>query len=229
MNNKKKEEINKCPDDQFMTRTLEQLTDGKDDLDPMDHQNEADAAQKDPEENLSAGKELFFFLRSFAIFVLAWLIVSNYIVLPIQVQGSSMYPTLEDKASGLSNLLGKETSNIERFDIVIINIKGENKRIVKRVIGLPGETVSYQNGKLSINGEPRQETFLNQAYVESYKGTFMTDVAPITLGADEYYCLGDNRPHSSDSRYYGAFKAEDITAKGIFILFPFHQFGVKTW
>jgi signal peptidase I len=57
----------------------------------------------------------------------------------------------------------------------------------------------------------------------------MTDVEPLTLGEDEYYCLGDNRPASRDSRYYGPFREESIVAKGAFILYPFDQFGVKSW
>ena len=216
-----KENIDKN-DDLIETRIIEQLTDGKDNSDYS-----AAPILSDDMKPLSAKKEILSFIRSMAIFILAFGIVSNFIVMPIQVQGSSMYPTLEDKSSGFSNLFGKETESIDRFDIVIIKIG--NKRIVKRVVGLPGETVSYQNGMLFINGEHVSENFLEESYVGGYKGTFMADVLPITLGPDEYYCLGDNRPHSSDSRYYGAFKAEDITSKGIFIVFPFDQFGVKSW
>lgn len=208
-------------DDSSETRIIEQLTDEEH---ISDHNTKSAA---DEEESLSAKREVFSFFRSMIIFMLAFVIVTNFIVLPIQVQGSSMYPTLEDQSSGLSNLLGKETESIKRFDIVIIKIG--NKRIVKRVIGLPGETISYQNGMLYVNGEHVTENFLDKSYVEGYEGNFMANVTPITLGTDEYYCLGDNRPHSSDSRYYGAFKAEDITSKGIFIVFPFDQFGVKSW
>jgi len=72
-----------------------------------------------------------------------------------------------------------------------------------------------------INGEHVSENFLEESYVGGYKGTFMADVLPLHLGPDEYYCLGDNRPHSSDSRYYGAFKAEDITFEGNIYCLPF--------
>lgn len=209
-------------DDLSETRVMEQLTDGE-----CYSDHSISPAHIDDKEPLSATKEIISFIRYVFILFVAFAIVSNFIVLPIQVQGSSMYPTLEDHSSGFSNLIGKEMGSISRFDIVIIKIS--NKRIVKRVIGLPGETVSYQKGMLYINGEQVAENFLNQSYVEGYGGTFMADVAPITLGENEYYCLGDNRPRSSDSRRYGAFHKEDITSKGVFILFPFDQFGVKNW
>jgi signal peptidase I len=227
--NSKEKEMEDQTDDLYDTRMIEKLTDGDDEQDPSADINAAEPLLDDLQEHSSARKETFSFLRSMAVFAFAFIIVSNFIVMPIQIQGSSMYPTLEDQSSGFSNLLGKETSSINRFDVVIIQIKNENMRIVKRVIGLPGETVFYQNGKLYINGEYTQEDFLDKTYVDQYQGTFMTDVTPVTLGADEYYCLGDNRPHSTDSRYYGSFKAQDIASKGVFIIFPFDQFGVRSW
>jgi len=140
-----------------------------------------------------------------------------------------MYPELSDTSVGFSNVVGYNISGLKRFDIVIIYVAEKDEYLVKRVIGLPGETVSYKDGKLYINGEYVKEDFLDQTYVSSYNGTFMADVSPITIGDDEYYCLGDNRPHSSDSRYYGPFKKENIKSKGIFIFWPFSNFGVETW
>ena len=178
---------------------------------------------------MTAQKELFSFLRSLVIFTLAIAIVKNYIVLPVQIHGSSMYPSLENEASGYSNLLGYHSTDLKRFDIVIIYIPQKDEYIVKRLIGLPGETVSYQNGMLYINGEHVAEDFLDAKYVATYNGTFMNDVAPVVLGEDEYYCLGDNRPHSSDSRYYGPFPKENIRSKGIFLYWPLRDFGLHTW
>lgn len=157
------------------------------------------------------------------------LVVTNYIVTPVQVKGSSMYPTLEDGSLGFSNIIGYKISGIRRFDVVVVYLEEKNEYLVKRVVGLPGETVSYKDGQLYINNEAVDEPFFDKDYRDSYGSAFMSDVDPVTLGDDEYYCLGDNRPHSSDSRYYGAFKKEDIRSKGIFIYWPFSDFGVKTW
>ena len=101
--------------------------------------------------------------------------------------------------------------------------------LIKRVIGLPGETVEYRNNQLYINGEPVEEPFLDASYTSTYPGTFTSDFKTEKLGEDEYFCMGDNRPHSSDSRYYGAFHKSDIVSKGVFVIYPFKAFGVYTW
>ena len=97
------------------------------------------------------------------------------------------------------------------------------------MVGLPGETISYTDGVLYVDGAPVNETFFDEAYVSTYGADFMRDIEPVTLKEDEYYCLGDNRPHSSDSRVYGPFKEDVIVAKGALILFPLAEFGVRTW
>ena len=159
--------------------------------------------------------------------IIVFLIV-NFIARPIRVEGSSMYPTLHSNALGFANVYGKKFGTLKRFDIAIIEVENR-KYLVKRIVGLPGETIQYVNGQLQVDGKTIEEPFLNTDYRANKEGIFMEDVSPITLGEDEYYCLGDNRPASRDSRYYGPFHASQIIAKGAFIFFPFNQFGVKSW
>lgn len=186
--------------------------------------------EKEPPEKKSIGREILSFLLEIVIIMALVMVTVHYVVRPIVVVGSSMYPTLEDGEYGLSNVLGAELGHIDRFDIVIIYVEEKDEYIVKRVIGLPGETVSYTDGQLYIDGTATDEPFLDEDYMSTYAdGTFMTDVEPITLGDDEYYCLGDNRPHSTDSRYYGPFKESDIISKGVFVIYPFGEAGVRTW
>lgn len=153
----------------------------------------------------------------------------NFLIRPIRVEGSSMYPTLESDALGIANVLSVRMHDLNRFDIAIIYIEEEQKYLVKRIIGLPGETVAYRSGTLYINGEAVEENFLDTEYRSSYSGVFMADVDEITLGENEYYCLGDNRPNSKDSRFYGPFDRSQIRCKGAVILYPFADFGVKSW
>lgn len=234
------------------TQVLQTLTDPEeenriyeeDDYDLYDELNETSVMESltDPDieetrknrkkkktEKSSALREVLSFLKDLAVSMAVILIICNFIVRPVRVYGDSMYPTLLDGGIGFSNVLGMKTGDLERFDIAIIYLPQKNEYLVKRVIGLPGETLSYKNGQLYINGEPIEEDFLDQAYVEECGQYFMSDVAPITLDEDEYYCLGDNRPASSDSRYYGPFKKENIRSKGVLILWPFTDFGLHTW
>jgi signal peptidase I len=197
---------------------------------PEPEPEKANKTKKDKDEPApTAAGEVLSFIRDLAICIVAVFLLTSFVIRPVQVRGSSMYPELNDASIGFSNVIGYNISGLKRFDIAIIYVAEKDEYLVKRVIGLPGETVSYEDGQLYINGAFVKEDFFNQDYVDSYNGTFMSDVAPITLGADEYYCLGDNRPHSSDSRYYGPFKKENIKSKGVFIFWPFDKFSVQTW
>ncbi len=174
--------------------------------------------------------EIWSFLKDMVVSLLIVFFVVQVLVRPVQVVGHSMDPTLQDQSYGFSNVLGTKLGHLDRFDIVIVYVEEKDEYLVKRIIGMPGETVSYQGGQLYINGNAVAEPFLDTEYAASYpEGTFMNDVDPITLGEDEYYCLGDNRPHSTDSRYYGPFHKKDIAAKGLCVFWPLNAIGVKTW
>lgn len=174
-------------------------------------------------------KDAWDFIRTLLICMAVVFVVAHFIVRPIHVEGNSMYPTLDSGSLGFSNVVGYKTSGLKRFDIVIVYLQDTRKYLVKRVVGLPGETVSFKDGDLYINGEEVEQDFLNQEYVSSYPFQFTEDVEPVALKDNEYYCLGDNRPNSRDSRYYGPFTADEIIAKGAFIFWPFRDFGVKSW
>lgn len=174
--------------------------------------------------------EIWSFLKDMVVSLLIVFFVVQVLVRPVQVVGHSMDPTLQDQSYGFSNVLGTKLGHLDRFDIVIVYVEEKDEYLVKRIIGMPGETVSYQGGQLYINGNAVAEPFLDTEYAASYpEGTFMNDVDPIILGEDEYYCLGDNRPHSTDSRYYGPFHKKDIAAKGLCVFWPLNAIGVKTW
>ena len=103
---------------------------------------------------------------------------------PIQIVGNSMFPTLKDGEIGICTRISK----ISRFDIVVVNQDG--RKIIKRVIGLPNETIEYKDNQL----------YINDNLVKDTKKVGFTKNFKVKLGDDEYFCMGDNREHSLDSR-----------------------------
>lgn len=158
------------------------------------------------------------FIDALEVIVLAVIItylLFNFVLISAKVNGASMYPTLQDGEFGYSFVITKNMG-INRFDICVVNV--ENKKLVKRVIGLPNETVSYKDNQLYIDGTPVKDVVDFDVYTSDFE---------VTLGEDEYYCLGDNREISRDSRYYGAFNKEDVVSTHLFVFYPFDQFGYK--
>ena len=161
------------------TRVMERLTDETTVIDMAKIRNEQNQPKKKEESTvLSFFKEVFISLA-------VVLIIVNFVVRPIQVKGSSMYNTLEDGYFGFSDLIGYRLTGLKRFDIVIVYLAEKKEYLIKRVIGLPGETVEYRNNQLYINGEPVEEPFLDKSYTSTYPGTFTGDFKTEKLGDDE--------------------------------------------
>lgn len=155
-------------------------------------------------------------LMPYIIIVVVVLLVRSFIVTPGLVNGSSMEPTLHNNELVLINKIGLN-KGIDRYDIVVV--KYENSTIIKRVIGLPYETVEYINDTLYIDGEI-VNTKVDFEYTKDFK---------LTAGKNEYIVLGDNRNISKDSRIIGPVKESDIIGKVDLVLFPFSKFGKVKW
>lgn len=146
------------------------------------------------------------------------LFVNAFVLRTAKIQGSSMAETLKDGEFGITSVFHAKFLNVKRFDIVVID-EQELGYWVKRVVGLPNDTIEYRSGVLYVNQEKIDESFLNKSFDES--------IAPIQLKEDEYYVLGDNRKFSTDSRVIGPIKKESIKSVGFFVLWPLNKIGVK--
>lgn len=154
----------------------------------------------------------------YVLVIIIILLIKNFLVSPILVSGDSMDSTLLDGDMMLLNKLVYRTSDIERFDIVVVD-HGDSF-IIKRVIGLPGDKVKCINNTLYIN---------DKIYVEEYldEGTITTDFEIEEIPKGYYFVLGDNREVSLDSRRIGLIKEENIEGKATFTIFPFNRWGTK--
>lgn len=158
------------------------------------------------------------------IVVLTWLIIT-FVGQRTRVSGSSMETTLSNGDNLIVDKLTYHFKDPKRYDIIVFPYKyEENTYYIKRIIGLPGETVQVVGGYVYINGELLSSDIYGAEVMES-PGIAET---PITLGADEYFVLGDNRNHSSDSRdaSVGVLKRDDLIGRAWIRIYPFDEMGV---
>ncbi|MFD2729104.1 signal peptidase I [Enterococcus camelliae] len=157
-------------------------------------------------------------LLAFAIAI----VVRGFLLIPIQVEGKSMQSTLNKN----DWVVVEKVTNIRRFDIVVFRLPDGNTYI-KRVIGLPGESIEYVNDQLFINGSRVNEPFLienrtkihdKNSYTNNFSIKELLDVKK--LGKDSYFVMGDNRRISKDSRSFGAVSADEIIGKAVFVYYP---------
>ena len=165
--------------------------------------------------------------------IISWIIhimVAGVVVLGIvtfvghrvNVDGHSMETTLQDRDQVICDKLSYRFGDPERFDIVVIYPDDTHSaRWIKRVIGLPGETVRIDlDGNIFINGEILEENY-GKERIENPGLAYQE----IILAEDEYWCMGDNRNHSSDSRVIGPVSRDNIYGKAVARVYPFSQFG----
>lgn len=188
-------------------------------------------------------EDILGFIKVFVVSAIVILLFVNFVAHPVRVDGRSMYPTLKDGEFGFTNVGGVLLNGVERGDIVVVTMEEEGQKThwVKRVIGLPGDTVSCVNDVVYINGKVLDDTkYIAPDYRQSLVDKFgyfnkvpnadntnVEDFEEVKLGDDEYYVMGDNRPYSKDSRYVGPVKKSQIFAKKMLVLLPISDIGVK--
>lgn len=152
----------------------------------------------------------------YVIIVIVVVLIRTFIITPVSVDGNSMYPTLKDKEI---LILKKYDKQIKRFDIVVF--KYGDSKLIKRVIGLPGEKVEYKNNNLYIDDNKIKDVFLLTETDDFNLKNLDVEVIP----DDYYFVLGDNRINSSDSRTIGLISIKDIEGTVSFRAFPFKRIG----
>ncbi len=158
--------------------------------------------------------------------VLSWLIIT-FVGQRVVVDGSSMEATLSDRDNLIVDKISYRFNDPQRFDIIVFPAPyNEKENLIKRIIGLPGETVQIdKQGNIYINGNKLEENYGRETINPENIGIAQQ---PIKLGEDEYFVMGDNRNHSMDSRTttVGNVKRQDIIGRAWVRIWPFSEFGV---
>ena len=189
----------------------------------MEQEKKNKKKKEKPKKSLK--REIFEWVMVFVVAAALAFVVRTFIFEPVRVDGSSMLNTLEDSEFMIATKFDYLMGDPERFDIVICDYPNTDDGMyrVKRVIGLPGETVQIIDGYVYINGEKLDE---------NYGAEVMNDAGraaePITLGDDEYFVLGDNRNRSDDSRYENVenLKREKIVGRAWVRIWPLDRICV---
>ncbi len=152
----------------------------------------------------------------YLIIMLSIILINLFVASPIKVKNISMYPTLNENDILILNKIDK---NFKRFDIVVIN--SNNTQIIKRIIGLPGENIEYNNNILYINGIKTDDIINVKTEDFALKKIYETDKLP----SDCYFVMGDNRIKSNDSRdsNVGLIKKSDIVGVVEARIYPFNK------
>ena len=170
------------------------------------------------------GETVSFILYIAVVFLVTFLVI-HYVGQRTQVSGSSMEYTLSDGDNLIVDKISYRFYEPERFDIIVFPFQQEEDTYyIKRIIGLPGETVQIgEDGTILINGMELEESYGREVIQNPGRA-----IEPITLGDDEYFVMGDNRNNSSDSRdpAVGNIHRKDIIGRAFIRIWPLDKFGI---
>lgn len=159
--------------------------------------------------------------------------VKTFVGKPYTIKGDSMDPTLKDSERVMVNIIGYKIGGVKKGNVIVFHANNTDD-YVKRVIGIPGDSVEYKNDTLYVNGKKQQEPYLNynekRKQTENITGTFKTKDLPNAnpksnvIPKGKYLVLGDNREVSKDSRSFGLIDKDQIVGKVSFRFWPFNEF-----
>lgn len=164
--------------------------------------------------------------KSLAIFLTLIVLVRFFLFVPVLVYGGSMMPTIKSDDVLVINKFQHEVVKISRYDIVVFYMNGSDQNLVKRVIGLPGETIEYKNDNLYVNKRLIPESYLdaykkNSAYEALTENFTLEELLDLKrIPKDHIFVLGDNRKSSRDSREIGVIPIDKVLGTANIIIWP---------
>lgn len=165
------------------------------------------------------------FLETIVVALSIFVVVYLFLMQPHEIKGSSMEPNFYNNEYILTDKISYRLHEPQRGDIVIFKAPvNPDVDYIKRVIGLPGDRIKIQSGTVYLNGEKLKEDYLrDQTYL--FPGSFMSEGVEITVPEGKLFLMGDNRPHSSDSRQFGPVALDSIIGRAFFRYWPITALG----
>jgi signal peptidase I len=158
----------------------------------------------------------------FAVFLVIW----QFLFRPFQVSGNSMYPTFFNKQYILTNIITLRLGPPKRGDVIVFKAPNDpEKDYIKRVIGIPGDSIMIKNGDVYVNEMLLDQSAYLTPTVKTYGGSFLREGISVTVLPSSYFVLGDNRSGSSDSREWGFVSLKSIIGKSSFVYWPLDKMG----
>ncbi len=167
----------------------------------------------------------FDFLQSIVVVLAVLVMIYLFVAAPQEISGASMEPNFQNGEYILTNKVLYKFREPKRGDVVIFK-SPRNKEIdyIKRIIGLSGDIVKLENNTFYVNGQPIVETYLATG-ITTFGGSYLAEGQEIVVPPGTFFVVGDNRPHSSDSREFGPIPLEDFIGVAFLRYWPFNRFG----
>ncbi len=157
------------------------------------------------------------------------LVIYIFVLQPHQVSGSSMFPTFKDQELLFSYLLDVQFHNLRRGDVVVFHAppaSEADKLYIKRIIGIPGDSIRVEGGLVYLNNKRLDETTYLKPEVPTYGGSSLKDGETKIVPQNNYFVMGDNRPYSSDSRAWGFVTYSKLIGRSAARFWPFNTFTI---
>lgn len=166
------------------------------------------------------------FIQTLVVFGAIFALIYLFIAQPHKVSGLSMFPTFDNGDYIMTDKITYRFRDPERGDVVVLkNPRDESQDFIKRIVGLPGETIEVSNNRIIINETLLKEDYLSKGVITT-PGNFLSESESVKIPENQYVVMGDNRTHSSDSREWGGITQEEIVGKVFFRYWPPQSFGL---
>ncbi len=168
------------------------------------------------------------FIQTLVVFGAIFALIYLFVAQPHKVSGRSMDPTFKDGDYIFTDKVTYRLREPAKGDIIVLkNPRDESQDFIKRIMAVPGDTIKIETSSVFVNGQK-----LNEPYLPSGRptpaGSFLLEGVEVKAGPNQYFVIGDNREHSSDSREWGAITKQEIIGKVFFRYFPLQGFGLTT-